>query len=234
MVECTKLSEFVAHSTEVHCMCFAPQSAQLFATGGEDCRVNVWKVGSPANLLSLSGNKSGIRCLCFDPEEHNIVSGAVSGSIKVFDLNEGKVARTLRGHKVHVTAVHYHPYGEFMTSGGNLACVYGSSTQTCGASGRDATVRLWDARQKECVTIIQSHDHPVNCVQFSPDGRLIASASTDGRFLLWDVTSGWMLLPQRILLYQRSARRPRKAGPVGQPSSSPERRIQPRTLCSCC
>ena len=78
-----KIHEFVAHATEVNCLTFGPKSHQVLATGGEDTKVNVWRVGSASNLWTLGQNKSPIESVCFDAEEQYIVSGARNGSIKV-------------------------------------------------------------------------------------------------------------------------------------------------------
>jgi katanin p80 WD40 repeat-containing subunit B1 len=97
-----KMHEFVAHDMEVNCLSFGPRSNELLATGGEDCKVNIWRVGNAKNLWTLGSNKSAVESLCFDDEEQCIVSGSISGSLKVFDLNEGRLARSLRGHQVRV------------------------------------------------------------------------------------------------------------------------------------
>lgn len=112
-----KLHEFVAHNTTVNCLTFGPQSHQVIATGGEDYNINVWRVKDASNVWTLGQNKSPIECLCFDADEQCIVSGAMNGSLKVFDLNEGRLARSLRGHQVNITALDYHPYGEYIVSG---------------------------------------------------------------------------------------------------------------------
>jgi katanin p80 WD40 repeat-containing subunit B1 len=74
-------------------------------------------VDNAANIWTLGHNKSPIECLCFDADEQCVVSGAMNGSLKVYDLNEGKLARSLRGHQVNINSLHYHPYGEFVASG---------------------------------------------------------------------------------------------------------------------
>ncbi|MBN1618229.1 TIR domain-containing protein [Candidatus Dojkabacteria bacterium] len=40
--------------------------------------------------------------------------------------------------------------------------------------------------------IFWGHDQQVNCVQFSPNGRFLASASNDGKIILWDNNSSEM------------------------------------------
>lgn len=168
-----KVSEFVAHSTRVNCLTIGPHSAQVMATGGEDCKVNIWRVDNSANIWSLGQNKSPIECLGFDAEEQYIVSGAMNGSLKVFDLNEGKLARNLRGHQTTVTSLHYHPYGEFVVSG-----------------SIDNTMKVWDVRSKMCIQTYTGHEKEVTCVRFSPDGRWVASSGKDGQFLVWDLVAG--------------------------------------------
>ena len=109
-----RVQEFVAHSTQVNCAAIGAKSTQVLATGGEDMKVNIWRVGSVSNIWTLGHNKSPIECLCFDSDEYCVVSGAYNGSLKVYDLNEGKLARNLGTHQVSVTSVQYHPYGEFL------------------------------------------------------------------------------------------------------------------------
>ena len=106
----------------------------------------------------MGNNKSSIESLCFSDEEQCVVSGAMSGSIKVFDLNVGKLVRSLRGHQVNTCTLDYHPYGEFIVSGSS-----------------DTSMKVWDVRQKTCIQTYSGHEKEVTCVRFSPDGRWVAS-----------------------------------------------------------
>lgn len=169
--------EFVAHDTaEVTCLAFGTKSFQLMATGGEDRKVNIWQIGSTSNLWSLDKNKSAIQSLCFDNDEQCIVSGNRSGSIKIYDLNEGRLARNLSGHQVSVNSLQYHAFGEFIVSGSS-----------------DCTMKVWDIRNKTCLQTYSGHDKPLTCVRFSPDGRWVASSSEDGSLRIWDLVAGKLL-----------------------------------------
>jgi hypothetical protein len=163
-------TEFVAHATAVNCLAIGQKSTQVFATGGEDAKVNVFRLGSTENIWTLTQNKSPIQCLCFDSEENYVVSGAFNGALKVFDMHVGKLARQLGSHQVAATSVQYHPYGEFLISG-----------------SEDCTMRFWDVRNKSCVETYQGHKKGITCVRFSPDGKWVASASKDGCVHFYDL-----------------------------------------------
>ena len=62
----------------------------MLATGGDDRRVNLWSLGKPNNVLSISGITSPVQSVAFNSSENWIGAGSKSGVIKVFDLEEKK------------------------------------------------------------------------------------------------------------------------------------------------
>jgi katanin p80 WD40 repeat-containing subunit B1 len=46
------------------------------ATGGDDKKVNVWRVGGLSPIYSLTGNSTAVEQLRFDPHETYLVSGS--------------------------------------------------------------------------------------------------------------------------------------------------------------
>nr|XP_055065890.1 katanin p80 WD40 repeat-containing subunit B1-like [Misgurnus anguillicaudatus]XP_055065893.1 katanin p80 WD40 repeat-containing subunit B1-like [Misgurnus anguillicaudatus]XP_055065900.1 katanin p80 WD40 repeat-containing subunit B1-like [Misgurnus anguillicaudatus]XP_055065910.1 katanin p80 WD40 repeat-containing subunit B1-like [Misgurnus anguillicaudatus]XP_055065919.1 katanin p80 WD40 repeat-containing subunit B1-like [Misgurnus anguillicaudatus] len=171
-----KLQEIVAHSSNVSSLVLGKSSGRLLATGGEDCRVNIWAVSKPNCIMSLTGHTSPVECIQFNSSEERVVAGSQSGSLRLWDLEAAKILRTLMGHKANISSLDFHPMGEYLASG-----------------SVDSNIKLWDVRRKGCVFRYKGHTQAVRCLAFSPDGKWLASASDDGTIKLWDLIAGKMI-----------------------------------------
>lgn len=168
-----RLQEVEAHSRAVICSTLAQSSGRLLATGGEDCKVNIWTVSKSDCLMSLTDHKSPVECIQFNASEEQIAAGSQSGSIRVWDLETNKILKTLMGHKANVTGLSFHPFGGFLAS-----------------SSADINIKVWDIRRKGYIFRLQEHTQPVRSLAFSPDGKWLASASDDCTVKLWDLAGG--------------------------------------------
>lgn len=171
-----KLQEIVAHASNVSSLVLGKGSGRLLATGGDDCRVNLWSINKPNCIMSLTGHTSPVESVRLNTPEELIVAGSQSGSIRVWDLEAAKILRTLMGHKANICSLDFHPYGEFVASG-----------------SQDTNIKLWDIRRKGCVFRYRGHSQAVRCLRFSPDGKWLASAADDHTVKLWDLTAGKMM-----------------------------------------
>ncbi|XWS63239.1 hypothetical protein CRYUN_Cryun06bG0078500 [Craigia yunnanensis] len=171
-----KLQEFVAHSSSVNCLKIGRKSSRVLVTGGEDHKVNLWAIGKPNAILSLSGHTSGIDSVSFDSSEVLVAAGAASGTIKLWDLEEAKIVRTLTGHRSNCISVDFHPFGEFFASG-----------------SLDTNLKIWDIRKKGCIHTYKGHTRGVSAIRFTPDGRWVVSGGEDNIVKVWDLTAGKLL-----------------------------------------
>lgn len=187
-----KLQEFVGHAASVTCLSLGHKSGRVLVTGGEDKKVNLWAVGKPSCIMSLSGewscwgcdgrtesvsagHNTSIECVRFGSTEELVCAGSQSGAVKIWDLEAAKLLRTLTGHKSGVKCIDFHPYGDFLCSGSS-----------------DTSLRLWDTRRKGCIFSYKGHTSQINSVKFSPDGQWIASAGEEGEGVIkiWDLRAG--------------------------------------------
>ncbi|CAL4925654.1 unnamed protein product [Urochloa decumbens] len=171
-----KLQEFVAHASSVNCARFGRRTSRILVTGGEDLKVNLWAVGKPSALLSLSGLTSPVESVSFDSSEVTIGAGAASGTIKIWDVKEAKVVRTFTGHRSNCTSLDFHPFGEFLASGSS-----------------DTNMKIWDIRKKRCIHTYKGHTRRIDVLKFTPDGRWIVSGGADNSVKIWDLTAGKLL-----------------------------------------
>uniref|UniRef100_A0A8C4Q748 Katanin p80 WD40 repeat-containing subunit B1 n=1 Tax=Eptatretus burgeri TaxID=7764 RepID=A0A8C4Q748_EPTBU len=161
-----------AHTGEVTCLALGHNSGHVMVTGGDDQRVNLWALGKPNCIMSLTGHTSPVESVRFKDSEELVMAGSQSGSLKIWNLEAAKLVRTLTGHQVGVRGLDFHPYGEYVASG-----------------SLDKTIKV------DVTPLLKVYGHAdcVNCVRFSPDGRWIASAGGDGSARIWDLAAGKLL-----------------------------------------
>jgi WD40 repeat protein len=133
--------------------------------------------------LAATGVKLGPVAAAQPPLAIELVSGSTKNDVTVATdlygdpLPEGAVARlgtTRLRHGGHVSCVAFSPDGGTLASGGG-----------------DNVVRLWDASTGKLLRVLRGHEDRVMSVDFSPDGKIVASSGTnDGTIRLWEVATG--------------------------------------------
>jgi hypothetical protein len=96
--------------------------------------------------------------------------------VKVWELESGRLLRSLEGHTDGVWAVAVSPDGRFIVSG-----------------SEDRTVKVWELESGRLLRSLEGHTDWVNAVAVSPDGRFIVSGSSDHTVKVWELESGRLL-----------------------------------------
>jgi WD40 repeat protein/serine/threonine protein kinase len=124
-------------------------------------------------LLQVRGDQA--RSLAFSRDNHTLyVASEALGSVQIWNVIANR----------QVAALQLPP--------GPTTVVLGSDGNTLFAASRKA-IRAWNLRDTDEKRVLVGHTGAVPGLAFSPNGRLLASASKDHHVLIWDAASGKLL-----------------------------------------
>jgi hypothetical protein len=124
----------------------------------------------PVIIAQVGSRSTPIRSVALSADGRRAVSAFEDKTLKVWDVETGRVIHALGGHSdwIHSVAV----------SADGLRAISGSS---------DHTVRIWDVEMVRATHILEGHSGGVNGVALSADGRRAVSASRDHTLKVWDL-----------------------------------------------
>ena len=168
------------HSGAIYAVAFSPDG-QSVATGSQDHTAGIWDVRTGRARYALRGHGDVVEAVAFSPDAKILATGSWDKTVRLWDATSGKEIRRLSGNTVQVLSVAFSPDGKLLASAsggwGNAAV-----TNDTPAPGE---VIVWDVATGKVVAMLKGHRDRIFGVAFSPDGKLLASASWDGTVKLW-------------------------------------------------
>jgi F-box and WD-40 domain protein 1/11 len=80
----------------------------LIVSGSNDCKIKVWSASRGECLQTLTGHDLLVRALSFDPTTGRLVSASYDKTVKVWDLNTGRLVREFKNtHVSHIFDVKF-------------------------------------------------------------------------------------------------------------------------------
>jgi uncharacterized protein YgiM (DUF1202 family) len=118
---------------------------------------------------TLSGHQGEIFGLAFDSSNQLLASASGDQSIRLWDVQTGRLHTILKGHTAPVRTLAFSPKGNFLASGAS-----------------DKTTRVWDVETGKEAASFSSIFGNIRAVAFSPDGAILASTGDGGSLRLLD------------------------------------------------
>ena len=126
-------------------------------------------------LVVQVGHSNLVNTVVFSPDGKIAASGSSDNGIKLWNVENGQLIKTLTGHKSGVLALAFSPDGKMLASG-----------------SYDETIKLWNIESGKIIKSLIDSDNEESygwTVAFSPDGKMLAS---ENHFFikLWNIETG--------------------------------------------
>ena len=200
----------------IHAIHFHPDG-ELLVSCGADKTVRLWDLATGNDKPPLFGHEGKVYKVRFSPDGKIIASCSEDRTIKLWDTDSGECKQTLSGHTSQVWDIAFHPSGRTLISGSddqtvriwNIATIGNIEDETCWnilkgytrgvfslafspdskilVSAQNGQIHLRELENPECCYQLQGHKGLIRSVDFSSDGRTLASGSADRQIKLWDI-----------------------------------------------
>ncbi len=136
-----------------------------------------WKAGAE-EVKTFYGHTQGVWSVSFSPDGLTLASGGADRYLRTWEIETGRLMRSLRGHTHDIRQVEYSQDGTFLAS-----------------ASEDRTIRLWNPQTGETTRLLFTrYDMAVTSISFSPDGLMLARAGQNKDIKIWEVTTGTELM----------------------------------------
>ncbi|KAJ6625683.1 F-box-like/WD repeat-containing protein ebi [Pseudolycoriella hygida] len=178
-----RIQQFPFHTEAVFAVDW--KANNVFTSCSADKRILVCALGRNRPVLSFQGHTHNVNCIQWDPTGQVLASGSSDKTIKFWSMRKDTCERDLQAHSNEVYTLKWSPTGPG-TANPNMDLLLASASFDC-------TVRLWDAEYGTCTHTLTKHTQPVYSIEFSPDGKYLASGSLDNYVYIWNVQSGQLI-----------------------------------------
>jgi WD40 repeat protein len=193
-------------------------NGRLLAWGGRGNAAKLWDLASGREVSELKGHVAYLRAVAFSPDGKLLATGSWDNTARVWDLATRRSIATLTGYRNGVSSVQFSPDGRLLVTAGNIgaprlwsratwrevarlegmgqidSALFSPDGQTLVlGDSYTGTVRFWDVGGRQLRATLAAHRAPWFAMAVSPDGRFLATGSSDGTVRLWSMATRELL-----------------------------------------
>jgi WD40 repeat protein len=159
------------HEMPVSGIAFSPDGRTLVSSSA-DGKIRLWDPRRAALVATLQGHPETVGPIVISSDGKSLAAVNRDGSVSLWDLSVPSFKTTLRRPEGLGSAVAFSPAGDLLAT-----------------SGAGSAVFIWNLSTGNVVAQLQ-HAHSVTGLAFTPDGKSLMCAESEGTIHRWDVTTG--------------------------------------------
>jgi WD40 repeat protein len=231
-VEHSKELRLLSHAVGLTGVAWSPDGRWI-ATAALDDAIHIWDAESGKEVRQLTGHRNTILALTFDAAGRHIASASGDQTIRIWDTSYWRTIRIFRPHADAISGVAFDPNGrrlascswdgfvkildptqpqdytplEVKTYSVNRVAYApnGKSLASITFDAPEDGIRFWDLLRGQTVARWRERQAGATAIAYSPDGKLIATASDKwserlipGELKIRDATTGSLLRSIRV------------------------------------
>ncbi|GAN06760.1 conserved hypothetical protein [Mucor ambiguus] len=186
--QCTHI--FTGHTSTIRCLLItrpiSTDDQPMIITGSRDATLRVWRLPDPKDtrghfhgnngdaanpyfVHALVGHRQSVRAIA--SHGHTLVSGSYDNTVRVWNIQSGRLMHLLEGHTQKVYSV-----------------VIDAEKNRCMSGSMDTSVRIWNLETGECIKKLEGHSVLVGLLGLSD--QYLVSAAADSILRVWSPETG--------------------------------------------